>query len=553
MKAIVAVMFALNLAVVGATADGVDWQKVLTMVDVGSGGTRLSVYKADENGLVQACCHGGDDPCIKEGADNEMPNRDRQFTYVCPGGEPNANRYQDGVTTTKITGCVDHQMKMLYLAIKEEAQEDARSPCASLVADTDAAGFTEKIKKSLSLTLFATAGARRLENKNEQFNKIMVDGFKAYFGTGAGATKVKGGILEGPMEGYFGLNTGAIQLSNMGISATDIRKKMIYIEVGGASQQAGWYTDYEDGRKASGAAAVRFKALRGTAQGPLEMEFPANKLAPAGRGVLKSSHQFAHSILGDGADRLAYHLAHFAIKEAAKQTDPAKKKVALNPCFLGKEGTAGQVTELVLQSGQVTWKDEDKSAKFGAATKNNVCNDMSKDGPVKSFLAKPGHMIMGSAASYSGKNCLDFMNEMFANEVDETDTHPKYTTLFSKQAGTPGGGGDQTKKVKKLGTPLATKLAHVKAGATGTIVAVNSKAVAGGLKWCEKAGIIMMGHTGDKLKRDWSFTQLKTVAEESCKIRLECSKGLCSKYDFGVCYALTEVVAVRRDSRGLIL
>jgi len=226
-------------------------KKLITLVDVGSGGTRLVMFMRQEDGKVQQCCRK---ECATE---NSALVKATTYGTSRYGAETNI----DNVAEFSKALFEDARNSILNMTLDEKGKTmgaNEPSRCPSLYAELKGKGadhWHDIVKKSGEIRCLATAGARitavSLAGKQaDKFANDLVGGFKKMLRDQAGPYKmtadsnlVAGAILDGTYESYFGMINGfrTAKAENVDFDA----KKAIYFEVGGASQQIGWHIDAE--------------------------------------------------------------------------------------------------------------------------------------------------------------------------------------------------------------------------------------------------------------------------------------------------------------------
>ena len=334
-------------------------------------------------------------------------------------------------------------------------------------------------------------------------------------------------FLSSPYEAYFGINSAASLITGAGLDYD----KMLYLEVGGASQQIAWWKSQESHEAGQFA---RFKATQAS-KGIVHMAYPN---AVVGIKSKYKKQLYAASVLGDGGDRLVAHLVIHAVK-----TKPAVATKVEVPCM--PEGL-----RLTLKTGQkVGSKDgwlqsngHDTGASGGIKDfyKVNSLADVAGDPTVRAFFTKHPTGEIAASGTQSKTQCHTFMKKMFAAEKDEVGgTKKTYEDLFAMHR-------LNYCKDHKAMTISSTKVNPAKITANHSVV-FNSGVLANERSFIKSKRTANMPFT---------FAELKEVGENACsgddrtKIRLD--KGSphlgpsISDFDLpGQCAAITEAVLVR--------
>lgn len=375
------------------SASPFDWAKDFSvMADIGSGGTRLIMYTKTQGKDPVQCCPK---ECAKEGEKQAAPNADKDIE----------SRYSLQTTAADVTRFAEELLRkslenMLTGACKKLVHTDDNKPMAFDV-------FARHAKASI-VSLQATAGGRRIEadadatDKKKNYEKVMIKGFKDYFNTittPADGT-ISGAVIPGYMEGYYGLISAVTKGNKFGDGTGDFKDKLVFFEVGGASQQVAWFRKAKGGKEIDG-TDFKFKA---TQEGVFKSKWP-NKVPGVKSNTVKNV--YSSSILGDGGDRLVVHLVHEALRHAGNATHPAKGVVKV-PCL-------PKGLNLQWASGKIQ-----NNAEAPGDHGSNAVQDLSKDAMVQKFLKTAGNKLQGVQDGV-GVCCKDFMKQMFDHELDEVD------------------------------------------------------------------------------------------------------------------------------------
>merc|ERR1711871_1493524 len=227
--------------------------KVVVQVDIGSGGTRLSVFTVD------ATRNGGRPEVCKFNKDTSRTSTDALCTNekVVPRGRviPTSNfegwcgadhadaapKCQDGIAHELLNQC--------FKTIKEES------------LNCQISSNLQQFWKPAKVIVTATAGARRavvaktMEKQHAEENNKEFDGETDFVGgklllalqkAGGMDNKPGGGVIDGSMEAYCGYMSLALKIAELqGQPAVptleDYRKNWGFLEIGGASQQFAWW------------------------------------------------------------------------------------------------------------------------------------------------------------------------------------------------------------------------------------------------------------------------------------------------------------------------
>merc|ERR1711865_1102282 len=342
---------------------------VVVQADIGSGGTRLSVFVFKVKGGKPTTCMYETDKTANCVSEVQVPNG-RVTTDSTPKEWSKAN----GVAMQLLTVC--------FSRLKEST-----TPECKVLANGPANGKTGKtfgyssFFAAVPIIVTATAGARRTVISKTLASKTMTDFVKDVVVTSLKAAagdnpQVKGGVIDGAMEGYFGYMSAAMLLTSteqqLGTSPLavqpsthDFRKNFAFLEIGGASQQFAWWDDsistresaqrkrgFSESRKEQEAA--QFLEVQGDMvhQFPKVQDFTFDPRKDK-KGTSKDlNHVYAASLLGTGGDRMDIALIkHFMNEKSEKpkmaenfQADPVKTgitgdlklKTVTNPCFIMK-------------------------------------------------------------------------------------------------------------------------------------------------------------------------------------------------------------------------
>jgi len=336
---------------------------VVVQADIGSGGTRLSVFVFKVKGGKPTTCMYETDKTANCVSEVQVPNG-RVTTDSTPKEWSKAN----GVAMQLLTVC--------FSRLKEST-----TPECKVLANGPADGKTGKtfgyssFFAAVPIIVTATAGARRTVISKTLASKTMTDFVKDVVVTSlkeaaGGNDKVQGGVIDGAMEGYFGYMSAAMLLTSteqqLGTSPLavqpsthDFRKNFAFLEIGGASQQFAWWDDsistresaqrkrgFSESRKEQEAA--QFLEVQGDMvhQFPKVQDFTFDPRKDK-KGTSKDlNHVYAASLLGTGGDRMDIALIkHFMNEKTSTmaenfQADPAKTgrsgdlKTVTNPCFV---------------------------------------------------------------------------------------------------------------------------------------------------------------------------------------------------------------------------
>jgi len=430
-----------------ATQAAFDPQKLVTLVDVGSGGTRLVMFMKQDDGKVTACCK---DECSTEKSEEVIQ---------CSVG---TSRYSANTTIKDVATYSSALFDAAYATLKSESEE--RCPSLFTHISESKQNYYDSIKGSLEIRVLATAGARItavnsaiLNPHDNKFATIVVAGFQQMLQDPTGNYKmdappastpslVQGAIMDGTYEAYFGLVNGFNKVDKIPIEGFDA-KKAIYFEVGGASQQIGWHT--------AGTADPNERFVRqstmlrsGKSRGPMDMAYPVTNVAghtdATSADDIAHKHVFAASILGTGTDRFTVHLLRHAVRTAEGDT-------AVCPCLPAAEPDAQHHT--VPKMTTLKWDHDGNRIEMtgmdfkgiGDYPKNypNGVKDSAADEFIADWLkANPNRKIVptknevdlvkegeeGTVGEpkknwqiYNHKHCTRFIKKMFRDQEEKDD------------------------------------------------------------------------------------------------------------------------------------
>ena len=334
--------------------------------------------------------------------------------------------------------------------------------------------------------------------------------------------------LTSPYEAYFGINSAASLITDAGLNYD----KMLYLEVGGASQQIAWWKSQESHEAGQFA---RFKATQAS-KGIVHMAYPN---AVVGIKSKYKKQLYAASVLGDGGDRLVAHLVIHALK-----TRPAVATKVEVPCMPeGLRLTLKTGKKVGSKSGWLQSNGRDTGASGGITDfyKVNSLADVAGDPTVRAFFTKHPTGEIAASGTQSKTQCHTFMKKMFAAEKDEVGgTRKTYADLFEMH------------RLNYCKDHKAMTMTSVGTVDPAKITANHSVVFNSGVLANERSFI----KSKRKANVPFTFAELKEVGENACsgdgRTKIRKDKGSphlgpsISGYDLpGQCAAITEAVLVR--------
>lgn len=476
-----------------------DAKKLITIADVGSGGTRLIMFVKTDDGVSQCC----KDTCSSENSPSVI-------------NLPGKSRYTGDMTFDKVKIFSKALFEDALVTLKDEAKDRCPELYDEIKDDSDGHRFKEIVTESSGVRILATAGARRNAVNDavassgrdiKAFNTVLVAGFQQMFKAEYGVEKpthfADGSIMDGTYEAYFGLVEGFKTAKKTAESFDS--KNAVYFEVGGASQQVGWFNENQQAVERFQHQSTMLRSAK--SRGPMHMTYPTSNvadvknLAPGGdASQIVAKNVFAASILGTGLDRFFVHLLLHAVRRAIHKGE----QVATCPCLPsvekdGEELNENQYTTLkwnaaekrIEQSGIIfRSKKKDKDDQILDPVEYmypNGITDSAEESEITDWLKVTGHKIIGKKADYMG--CVRAIRHTFAENKDDV------------------GGEKRTFHEQFAKWRLALQSATAEHGDINTIV-YNSLALTGGGK-----GTV----AGEKCGTLITYAQLVANAEQKCK------------------------------------
>jgi len=187
----------------GPAAASFDAKELITIADVGSGGTRLIMFMKTPDGVLQCC----EETCSSENSPSVI-------------NLPGKSRYTGDTTLEKVEIFSKALFEDALVTLKEEAQTRCPKLYDEIKDDSDGQKFKEIITASSGVRILATAGARRNAVNDaiakgrdiKAFNAVLVAGFQQMFKAEYDIEKpthfADGSIMDGTYEAYFGLVEG---------------------------------------------------------------------------------------------------------------------------------------------------------------------------------------------------------------------------------------------------------------------------------------------------------------------------------------------------------